>query len=211
MARGASIINLASTAFHIAPAQMSAYVATKGGIVGFTRSLARELAAPDSEWTRFRRLDHDRAPTAGPHHAGGQTPHSQIAEHSGSDSTVRNCPGRAVSGQPCRQRHYRAGNPGRSRLGLFLAYAIKKGARASRRSFRRPAENIPPPKLNSVLGTSATVEPVGGTPAACDRTVALPNQLYGHVLAGTILSKSLWVPTYNLLAVWLVFGTNLIS
>ena len=43
MARGASIINLASTAFHIAPAQMSAYVATKGGIVGFTRSLAREL------------------------------------------------------------------------------------------------------------------------------------------------------------------------
>lgn len=41
--RGASIVNLASITFHIAPAEMSAYVATKGGILGFTRSLAREL------------------------------------------------------------------------------------------------------------------------------------------------------------------------
>lgn len=39
----ASIINLASITFHIAPAQMTAYVATKGGVLGFTRSLAREL------------------------------------------------------------------------------------------------------------------------------------------------------------------------
>lgn len=41
--RGGSIINLASITFHIAPAEMSAYVATKGGVLGFTRSLAREL------------------------------------------------------------------------------------------------------------------------------------------------------------------------
>ncbi|MGH6631675.1 MAG: SDR family NAD(P)-dependent oxidoreductase, partial [Burkholderiales bacterium] len=41
--RGAAVINLASITFHIAPAEMSAYVATKGGILGFTRSLAREL------------------------------------------------------------------------------------------------------------------------------------------------------------------------
>jgi NAD(P)-dependent dehydrogenase (short-subunit alcohol dehydrogenase family) len=40
--RGA-IINLASITFHIAPAEMTAYVATKGGVMGFTRSLAREL------------------------------------------------------------------------------------------------------------------------------------------------------------------------
>jgi NAD(P)-dependent dehydrogenase (short-subunit alcohol dehydrogenase family) len=40
--RGA-IINLASITFHIAPAAMTAYVATKGGVMGFTRSLAREL------------------------------------------------------------------------------------------------------------------------------------------------------------------------
>jgi NAD(P)-dependent dehydrogenase (short-subunit alcohol dehydrogenase family) len=40
---GASVINLASITFHIAPPEMSAYVATKGGILGFTRSLAREL------------------------------------------------------------------------------------------------------------------------------------------------------------------------
>lgn len=39
----AAIINLASITFHIAPAQMAAYVATKGGVLGFTRSLAREL------------------------------------------------------------------------------------------------------------------------------------------------------------------------
>ena len=43
MRPGASIINLASITFHIAPPQMSAYVATKGGVIGFTRSLAREL------------------------------------------------------------------------------------------------------------------------------------------------------------------------
>src|SRR6185295_4359244 len=43
MAKGGSIINLASITFHTAPAAMSAYVATKGGVMGFTRSLAREL------------------------------------------------------------------------------------------------------------------------------------------------------------------------
>src|SRR5688572_6393085 len=42
-AHGGSIINLASVTFHTAPAPMSAYVASKGGILGFTRSLAREL------------------------------------------------------------------------------------------------------------------------------------------------------------------------
>jgi NAD(P)-dependent dehydrogenase (short-subunit alcohol dehydrogenase family) len=43
MRAGASIVNLASITFHIAPAEMTAYVATKGGVLGFTRSLAREL------------------------------------------------------------------------------------------------------------------------------------------------------------------------
>lgn len=43
MDRGASIVNLASITFHNAPANMSAYVATKAGILGFTRSLAREV------------------------------------------------------------------------------------------------------------------------------------------------------------------------
>lgn len=38
-----AIINLASITFHKGPAPMSAYVATKGGVMGFTRSLAREL------------------------------------------------------------------------------------------------------------------------------------------------------------------------
>lgn len=40
-----SIVNLSSITFHIAPAAMCAYVATKAGIIGFTRSLARELGA----------------------------------------------------------------------------------------------------------------------------------------------------------------------
>ena len=40
---GSSIINLASITFHTGPANLSAYVATKGGILAFTRSLAREL------------------------------------------------------------------------------------------------------------------------------------------------------------------------
>jgi NAD(P)-dependent dehydrogenase (short-subunit alcohol dehydrogenase family) len=43
MRRGGAIINLASIVFHQAPPRMSAYVATKGGVLGFTRSLAREL------------------------------------------------------------------------------------------------------------------------------------------------------------------------
>ena len=43
MTKGASIINFSSITFHIGPTEMSAYVATKGGIIGFTRSLAREL------------------------------------------------------------------------------------------------------------------------------------------------------------------------
>ena len=42
-ASSGSIINLSSITFHLAPAEMSAYVATKAGILGFTRSLGREL------------------------------------------------------------------------------------------------------------------------------------------------------------------------
>ena len=41
--KGGSIINVASITFHTAPASMSAYVATKGAVLGCTRSLAREL------------------------------------------------------------------------------------------------------------------------------------------------------------------------
>src|SRR5262245_35709350 len=43
MRAGGAIINLSSITIHTGPANMSAYVATKAGIVGFTRSLAREL------------------------------------------------------------------------------------------------------------------------------------------------------------------------
>ena len=43
MGEGSTIVNLSSVAFHNAPAHMSAYVASKGGVLGFTRSLAREL------------------------------------------------------------------------------------------------------------------------------------------------------------------------
>ena len=44
--QGGAIVNLASITFHISPNNMSAYVATKGGILGFTRALSRELG-PD--------------------------------------------------------------------------------------------------------------------------------------------------------------------
>lgn len=43
MKPGSSIINFSSITFHIAPPEMAAYVATKGGVQGLTRSLAREL------------------------------------------------------------------------------------------------------------------------------------------------------------------------
>ncbi len=45
MSKGASIVNFSSITFHIGPTEMAAYVATKGGIIGFTRSLARELGS----------------------------------------------------------------------------------------------------------------------------------------------------------------------
>jgi NAD(P)-dependent dehydrogenase (short-subunit alcohol dehydrogenase family) len=41
--RTGSIINFSSITFHKGFSEMSAYVATKGGVIGFTRSLAREL------------------------------------------------------------------------------------------------------------------------------------------------------------------------
>ena len=43
MRPGAAIVNFGSVTFHLGPVDMSAYVATKGGVLGFTRSLAREL------------------------------------------------------------------------------------------------------------------------------------------------------------------------
>lgn len=43
MPRGSAIINLASVTFYNTPARMVSYVATKGGVIGFTRCLAREL------------------------------------------------------------------------------------------------------------------------------------------------------------------------
>ncbi len=43
MRAGATIVNFSSITVHLAPANMTAYVATKAGIQGFTRSLAREL------------------------------------------------------------------------------------------------------------------------------------------------------------------------
>ncbi len=43
MRAGAAIVNFSSITVHLAPANMSAYVATKAGIQGLTRSLAREL------------------------------------------------------------------------------------------------------------------------------------------------------------------------
>ena len=43
MPKGGSIINFSSITFHIGATPMTAYVATKGGIMGLTRSLAREV------------------------------------------------------------------------------------------------------------------------------------------------------------------------
>jgi len=43
MTRGSSIVNIASVTFYNTPKNLVAYVATKGGVIGFTRCLAREL------------------------------------------------------------------------------------------------------------------------------------------------------------------------
>lgn len=43
MPKGSSIINFSSITHHLSPAEMSAYVSTKSGIIGLTRSLSREL------------------------------------------------------------------------------------------------------------------------------------------------------------------------
>jgi D-xylose 1-dehydrogenase len=43
MPPGASIVNIGSITFHNSPRELVAYVSTKGGVLGFTRCLAREL------------------------------------------------------------------------------------------------------------------------------------------------------------------------
>lgn len=43
MTAGSAIVNLASLTFHQGPSPMTSYVASKGGVIGFTRALAREL------------------------------------------------------------------------------------------------------------------------------------------------------------------------
>lgn len=43
MPHGSAIVNLSSVTIYNTPVQMVAYVATKGGVIGFTRCLAREL------------------------------------------------------------------------------------------------------------------------------------------------------------------------
>lgn len=43
MRRGSAIVNFSSITFYNSPPRMTAYVASKAGIIGFTRSLAREL------------------------------------------------------------------------------------------------------------------------------------------------------------------------
>ncbi len=43
MAEGSAVLNFSSITFHQTPREMTAYVSTKAGIQGFTRSLAREL------------------------------------------------------------------------------------------------------------------------------------------------------------------------
>ena len=41
--RSGKVINISSVAFHLGMANLTHYVASKGGVVGFTRSLAREM------------------------------------------------------------------------------------------------------------------------------------------------------------------------
>lgn len=43
MRKGAAIVNFGSVTFNLGMKPLTAYVATKGGVVGFTRALAREL------------------------------------------------------------------------------------------------------------------------------------------------------------------------
>jgi NAD(P)-dependent dehydrogenase (short-subunit alcohol dehydrogenase family) len=43
MMRGSSIVNIASIVFYNTPKNLVAYVSTKGGVMGFTRCLAREI------------------------------------------------------------------------------------------------------------------------------------------------------------------------
>lgn len=45
--RRGKIVNVASATFHAPPPMLSAYVATKGAVIGMTRSLARELGEYD--------------------------------------------------------------------------------------------------------------------------------------------------------------------
>ena len=71
MGDGSAIVNLASVAFHNAPAHMTAYVASKGAVLGLTRSLARELGprrirvnAVSPGWVLTERQRREHPPSA---------------------------------------------------------------------------------------------------------------------------------------------------
>jgi D-xylose 1-dehydrogenase len=67
MPAGASIVNITSVTFYNTPKNLVAYVATKGGVMGFTRCLARELGerrirvnciSPGWVWTERQKRDY---------------------------------------------------------------------------------------------------------------------------------------------------------
>lgn len=116
-----AMINFSSVTFHTAPTPMSAYVATKGGILGFTpvaRPRARSARHPGERG--FPRLGHDGAAGQAIHHARREAAHPPFAMRPGFTPARGNRRRGPVSRQRGQPRHHRPGNPRRPRLGAFL-------------------------------------------------------------------------------------------
>ena len=115
--RGAAIINFSSITFHIAPADMSAYVASKGGEQGWHHRVHAILGpGTGAPWHPgehdFSRLGGDRAAAAGICHREGEAHAARGTMHARTATTRRDRPGRPLPRERSQQRHHRSGVAG---------------------------------------------------------------------------------------------------
>jgi NADP-dependent 3-hydroxy acid dehydrogenase YdfG len=128
-ARQGVVINFGSTSWMAGQGGMAAYSASKSGVIGLTRSLARDYGPLQYPRERDRtRLDHDRAPArkvadAGKRDRATAPPMPEAEAHAGRD--------REIHGLPCIRRSvslHRAALRGGRWLGVN---AMRKQARRS--------------------------------------------------------------------------------
>ena len=162
---GGSIVNIGSITFAIGMANILPYVTSKGGLVGFTRALAREVGAQN---IRVNNVSPGAFPT------GGETIHpdpegysrfvieQQSLKRRGTRRRSRRH-GR-VPRLRARLLHHRADDPGRAAAGRSIELALRcparrarscAGARAASSSCSAPSSSSAPTAASAACAASA--------------------------------------------------------